>query len=87
MKVTSNSAGAEIKLTRCVYSRNSEASVSNDGKIPFSFCFFFCQFSFSSKCCKDHNSPTLEVDIVSAKSKIYSLRRGFLLPVIPLFWK
>ena len=30
-KATSNSAGAVIKLARRVYSRNSEASVSNDG--------------------------------------------------------
>ena len=37
-KVTSNSVGAVIKLPRRVYSRNSEASVSNDGKIP-GFCF------------------------------------------------
>ena len=38
--VTSNSAGAVIKLPWRVYSPNSEASVSNDGKIP-GFCFFF----------------------------------------------
>ena len=37
-KVTSDSAGAVMKLPRRVYSRNSEASVSNDGKIP-GFCF------------------------------------------------
>ena len=39
-----NSAGAVIKLPWHVYSPNSEASVSNDGKIPgfrfFCFCFF-----------------------------------------------
>ena len=35
---TSNSAGAVIKLPRHVYSQNSEASVSNDAKIP-GFCF------------------------------------------------
>ena len=29
-----NSAGVVIKLSRLVYSPNSEASVSNDGKIP-----------------------------------------------------
>ena len=34
-----NSAGAVIKLSRHVYSPNSEASVSNDGKIP-GFCMF-----------------------------------------------
>ena len=44
LKVTSNSAGAVIKLPR-----NSEASVSNDAKIP-GFCF--CEFSFSFKCYK-----------------------------------
>ena len=37
-KVTSDSAGAVMMLPRRVYSRNSEASVSNDGKIP-GFCF------------------------------------------------
>ena len=31
-------AGAVIKLPRRVYSRNSEASLSNDGKIQ-GFCF------------------------------------------------
>ena len=30
----SNSSGPVIKLPRRVYSRNSEASVSNDGDIP-----------------------------------------------------
>ena len=35
---TSNSAGAVIKLPRHVYSRNSEAPVSNDAKLP-GFCF------------------------------------------------
>ena len=29
---------------------------------------------------KDHNRPTLELTIVSAKSKIYSPRRGYLSP-------
>ena len=51
-KVTSNSAGAVIKLPRHVYSRNSEASVSNDGKIP-GFCF--CWFSFFSSVIKFDN--------------------------------
>ena len=37
-EVTSNSSDAVIKLPRRVYSPNSEASVSNDGKIP-AFCF------------------------------------------------
>ena len=45
-KVTSNSVGAEIKLTQCVYSQNSEASVSNEGKI--SVLFFVVSFLFLS---------------------------------------
>ena len=44
---TSNSAGAVIKLPRHVYSRNSEASVSNNAKIR-GFCF--CSLSFSFNC-------------------------------------
>ena len=39
-KVTTNSAGAVIKLLRHVYSRNSEASVSNDGSFLLVFFFF-----------------------------------------------
>ena len=61
-----------IKLPRHVYSPNSEASVSNDGKIPG-----FCKFLFLSSVIKfdneihersqnkDHNRPT----VVYAKSK------------------
>ena len=47
--MTSNSAGAVIKLPRDVYSRNNEASVSNDAKIP-GFCF--CSFLFLSSVIK-----------------------------------
>ena len=36
-----NSAGAVIKLPRYVYSPNSEASMSNDGKIPGFLKFLF----------------------------------------------
>ena len=42
-----NSAGAVIKLPWHVYSPNSEASVSNDGKIPG-----FCKFLFPSSVIK-----------------------------------
>ena len=76
-----NSAGAMIKLPQHVYLPNSEASVSNDGKIPG-----FRKFLFLSSVIKLDNkwanskqrsqSPT----IVSAKSKIYSPRRGYLSP-------
>ena len=45
-----NSAGAVIKLPRHVYSPNSEASVSNDGKIPG-----FCKFLFLSSVIKFDN--------------------------------
>ena len=45
-----NSAGAVIKLPRHVYSPNSEASVSNDGKITG-----FCQFLFLSSVIKFDN--------------------------------
>ena len=50
--MTSNSAGAVIKLPRRVYSPNSEASVSNDGKIPGFFVnFLFLSFiKFDKKC-------------------------------------
>ena len=72
-----NSAGAVIKLPRHVYSRNSEASVSNDGKIPG-----FCKFLFLSSVInersqnKDHNRPTLwGWPFVLCKVKIYSPRR------------
>ena len=42
--------GAVIKLPRHVYSPNSEASVSNDGKIPG-----FCKFLFLSSVIKFDN--------------------------------
>ena len=52
--MTSNSAGAVIKLPPRVYSRNSEASVSNDGKIPVfvfvSFLFLSSVIKFDKKC-------------------------------------
>ena len=81
-------SGAVIKLPRHVYSPNSEASVSNDGKIPG-----FCKFLFLSSVIKfdneikDDNRPTL----VYAKSFFffYSPRRvrRYLSPDIPSFWK
>ena len=73
--MTSDSAGAVMKLPRRVYSRNSEASVSNDGKIQgfvfVSFLFLSSVITFDKKCANStqrSQSPT----IVSAKSKIYS---------------
>ena len=76
-----NSAGAVIKLPRHVYSPNSEASVSNDGKIPGfrKFLFLSSVIKFENKWANSKQilqSPT----IVSAKSKIYSPRRGYLSP-------
>ena len=49
--MTSDSAGAVMKLPRRVYSRNSEASVSNDGKIQG---FVFVSFLFLSSVIKFH---------------------------------
>ena len=80
-----------IKLPRHVYSPDSEASVSNDGKIPG-----FCKFLFLSSVIKfdnemsevknkDHNRPTL----VYAKSK-FTLQDAFDViyhQVISSFWK
>ena len=74
--MTSNSAGAVIKLPRRAYSRNSEASVSNDGKIP-GFVFVSLLFLSSVKSLtinvriqhKDQNRPTLEVDHCFCKVK------------------
>ena len=63
--MTSNSAGAVIKLPRHVYSRNSEASVSNDGKTLLVFFFFSSVIKFD----KDHYRPTVEVDHCFCKVK------------------
>ena len=72
-----NSAGAVIKLPRHVYSPNSEASVSNDGKIPG-----FCKFLFLSSVIKfDNKMSEVKTKITIAqllrlcKVKIYSPRR------------
>ena len=52
--MTSDSAGAVMKLPRRVYLRNSEASVSNDGKIQgfvfVSFLFLSSVIKFDKKC-------------------------------------
>ena len=52
--MTSDSAGAVMKLPRRVYSRNSEASVSNDCKIQgfvfVSFLFLSSVITFGKKC-------------------------------------
>ena len=79
-----------IKLLRHVYSPNSEASVSNDGKIPGfrKFLFLSSVLKFDNKCAKSKQtsqSPKLlrltpGLTIVSAKSKIYSPRQGYLSP-------
>ena len=70
-----------IRLPRHDYSPNSEASVSNDGKIPGfrKFLFLSSVIKFDNKWANSKQrsqSPT----IVSAKSKIYSPRRGYLSP-------
>ena len=72
--------GAVIKLPRHVYSPNSEAFVSNDGKIPG-----FCKFLFLSSVMKfdnemsqnkDHNRPTLEVhNLFTQSQNLLSKRR------------
>ena len=49
-QIESDMAGIQIKLPRHVYSPNSEASVSNDGKIPG-----FCKFLFLSSVIKFNN--------------------------------
>ena len=77
--MTSNSANAVMKLPRRVYSRNSEASVSNDGKIQ-GFCSVFVSFLFLSsvikfdKECANSTQRSLEVDHCFCKVKIYSPR-------------
>ena len=80
-----NSAGAVIKLPRHVYSPNSEASVSNDGKIPGfrKFIFLSSVIKFDNKWANSKQrsqSPKLWVRFVSAKSIMYSPRRGYLSP-------
>ena len=72
--MTLNSAGAVIKLPRRVYSPNSEASVSNDGKIPGFFVnfLFLSIIKFDKKCANSthqHNRLTLEVDHCFCKVK------------------
>ena len=80
-----------IKLPWCVYSRSSEASVSNDGKIPVflfvSFLFLSSVIKFDEKCvcvCEFNSKITitqlLKLTSVSAKSTLYSPRRGYLSP-------
>ena len=85
-----NSAGAVIMLPRHVYSPNSEASVSNDGKIPGfrKFLFLSSVLKFDNKWAKSKQrsqSPKLlrltpGLTIVSSKSNIYSPRQGYLSP-------
>ena len=73
--------GAVIKLPRHVYSPNSEASVSNDGKIPG-----FCKFLFLSSVIKFDNKMSevktkitigqlLRLTFCLCKVEIYSSRR------------
>ena len=73
--------GAVIKLPRHVYSPNSEASVSNGGKIPG-----FCKFLFLSSVVKFDNKMSevktkitivklLRLTFCLCKVKIYSSRR------------
>ena len=76
-----NSAGAVIKLSRHVYLPNSEASVSNDGKIP-GFCMFLSLSSvikFDNEMSEVKTKITiaqlLRLTICLCKVKIYSPRR------------
>ena len=71
-----NSAGAVIKLPRHVYSPNSEASVSNDGKIPGfrKFLFLSSVIKFDNKWAnskqRSQSPKLLRLTIVSARSEI-----------------
>ena len=69
-----NSAGAVIKLPRHVYSPNSEASVSNDGKIPG-----FCKFLFLSSVIKfDNEMSEVKTKITIALFDIANIRADHL---------
>ena len=82
-------------LPRHVYSPNSEASVSNDGKIPG-----FCKFLFLSSVIKFDNEMSevktkitiaqLEVDNLFMQSQNLLSKTCttlFIIKVIPSFWK
>ena len=83
--------GAVIKLPRHVYSPNSEASVSNDGKIPG-----FCKFLFLSSVIKfDNEMSEVKTKITIAQllfmqsQNLLSKTRStlFITKVISSFWK
>ena len=72
-------AGAVIKLPRHVYSPNSEASVSNDGKIPgFCKCLFLSsvikfdnmKLAKSKQRSQSHNSCLCKVKIYNEMSEV-----------------
>ena len=86
-----------IKLPRHVYSPNSEASVSNDGKIPGfrKFLFLSSVIKFDNKMSEVKTKITiaqllrLTLEVVSAKSK-FTLQDAYDViyhQVIPSFWK
>ena len=83
--------GAVIKLPRYVYSPNSEASVSTDGKIPG-----FCKFLFLSSVIKFDNEMSEVKTKITIAQFLFMQRSKFTLQdaydviyheVIPSFWK
>ena len=75
-------SGRRDQVTLRVYSRNKRYMCQNDGKIPGS-CFRFSSVIKFDMCefkSKVRISQLLRLTIVSAKSKIYSPRRGYLSP-------
>ena len=83
--------GAVIKLPRHVYSPNSEASVSNDGKIPG-----FCKFLFLSSVIKFDNEMSevktkitiAQLLFMQSQNLLFKTRTTlFITKVISSFWK
>ena len=74
-----------IKLPRHVYSPNSEASVSNDGKIPG-----FCKFLFLSSVIKFDNEMSEVKTKITIAQLLFTLQDEFDVIyhlVISSFWK
>ena len=81
-----------MKLSRHVYSPNSEVSVSNDGKIPG-----FCKFLFLSSVIKFDNEMSevktkitiAQVLFMQSQNLLSKTRTTFIYSnqVIPSFWK
>ena len=77
--MTSNSPGAVIKLPRHVYSRNSGASVSNDGKIP-GFCFIKFDNKWANSKQRSQSPNSWGWPLFLQSQNFYSPRRGYLSP-------